>query len=159
MIGIGIGAESEGMKRAAQEGLFCMAGGADELLPRSRSGARSRTSSSRRRAPKYEAAGIVAIDLTPAAVGPMVIPPANLRDYLDSPNTNMVTCGGKATIPMVHAVSSVVSVDYVNIDESTLTTKMAIEKVGRRMLGRGRRARRRACRVVCLGRWRIAGCA
>lgn len=75
------------------------------------------------------------------------------------PNTNTVTCGGKATIPMVHAVSSVVSVDYVNIDESTLTTKMAIEKVGRRMLGRGRRARRRACRVVCLGRWRIAGCA
>src|SRR5699024_1644733 len=96
---------------------------------------------------RYEAAGIIAIDLTPAAVGPMVIPPANLSEHVDPPNHNIVTCGGQATIPMVHAVSQVVPARYAeivpsvsaasagpgtraNIDEFTETTKLAIEEVG-----------------------------
>src|SRR5699024_3526070 len=158
---IGIDAESEGMKRAADEGLICMAGGADELLDSIEAGGEKpdllfeATSAyvHKEYAPRYEAAGIIAIDLTPAAVGPMVIPPANLSEHVDAPNHNMVTCGGQATIPMVHAVSQVVPVRYAEIvasvsseaagpgtransDEGAETTKLASEEGGG--AGRGR---------------------
>ena len=91
--------------------------------------------------------GVQVIDLTPAAIGPYVVPVVNLEANLDSPNINMVTCGGQATIPMVRAVSRVTPVHYgeivasissksagpgscANIDEFTETTSQAIVKVG-----------------------------
>lgn len=148
---VGIDPDSEGMKRAADHGLITMSGGADELLASQEKPDLIFEATSayvhREYAPKYEAAGITAIDLTPAAVGPAVVPPANLREHLDAPNTNMITCGGQATIPMVHAVSSVVPVPYAeivasvasvsagpgtraNIDEFTRTTSKGIETIG-----------------------------
>lgn len=148
---VGIDADSEGMKRAADRGLITMSGGADELLASEEKPDLIFEATSayvhREYAPKYEAAGITAIDLTPAAVGPAVVPPANLREHLDAPNTNMITCGGQATIPMVHAVSSVVPVAYAeivasvssksagpgtraNIDEFTKTTSRGVETIG-----------------------------
>ena len=91
--------------------------------------------------------GIQVIDLTPAAIGPFIVPPVNMEANLGATNVNMVTCGGQATIPMVAAVSRVAKVHYAeivasvssrsagpgtraNIDEFTRTTARAIEQVG-----------------------------
>jgi acetaldehyde dehydrogenase len=91
--------------------------------------------------------GRIAVDLTPAARGPYVIPPVNLGAYLDEPNVNLITCGGQATIPLVYAVSRVAPVAYAeivstiaslsagpgtrqNIDKFTFTTARGLEVIG-----------------------------
>lgn len=100
-----------------------------------------------RHAQALRAANKIAIDLTPAARGPYVVPPANLKEHLDKVNVNMVTCGGQATAPLVCAVNRVTPLFYTemvstvaslsagpgtrqNIDEFTETTARALEVIG-----------------------------
>ncbi len=98
-------------------------------------------------APRLRQAGITAVDLTPARLGPPVVPTVNLADHLDAPNLNLITCGGQATVPIVAAVAGTCTVPYAeivstvasrsagpgtrqNIDEFTRTTARSLEEVG-----------------------------
>ena len=152
---VGVIPDSPGLARAQELGLKTTAEGVDGMVPHLRedgvqicfdaTSASVHAENSR----KVNEQGAVMIDLTPAAIGPFCVPPVNLDEAMAARamNVNMVTCGGQATIPLVHAVSRVQAVSYAeivatvssrsagpgtrkNIDEFTRTTADGIAKVG-----------------------------
>ena len=155
----GIDPDSDGLARAKRLGVATTSDGIDGLvaLPEfadielvfdaTSAGAHKRHNE------VLQAHGKRVLDLTPASIGPYVVPVVNMDEHLDAPNVNMVTCGGQATVPMVAAVNQVAPVEYAeivssvssrsagpgtraNIDEFTETTAKALEVVGGAALGK-----------------------
>ena len=145
--------ESEGIKRAQSHGIKTSIEGVDGLIKdgdkdiRIAFDATSASAHLKFNGPKLKENNIVAIDLTPAAIGPYCVPVVNLDKLSKEPDINMVTCGGQATIPIVYAISRVAGAKYAeiiacissksagpgtraNMDEFTETTSKAIEVVG-----------------------------
>ncbi|HZD01871.1 MAG TPA: acetaldehyde dehydrogenase (acetylating) [Actinomycetes bacterium] len=147
----GIDPASEGLARAREVGLATTTEGIDGLLAEPGSGRivfdATSARSHARHAPRLAGAGRIAVDLTPAAVGPYVVPGVSPEGAMAGRNVNLISCGAQATIPMVHAVQRVAPVRYAeivatiasrsagpgtrqNIDEFTQTTARGIERVG-----------------------------
>jgi acetaldehyde dehydrogenase len=149
----GIDPDSDGLARAERLGVATTADGVDGLVAMPEFADvrivldATSAAAHRNHDQVLRAHGRRLIDLTPAAIGPYVVPPVNLDAHLGEPNLNMVSCGGQATVPIVAAVAAVTAVSYgeivasiasrsagpgtrANIDEFTETTARAIEVVG-----------------------------
>jgi acetaldehyde dehydrogenase len=147
----GIDPDSDGLARAADRGHYATAGGLATMLEEvdgielvfDATSARAHPEHARLLAER----GIRSVDLTPAGIGPAVVPSVNLAANLEAPDVNLVTCGAQATIPIVAAIAAVAPVSYAeivstisarsagpgtrqNIDEFTQTTARALESVG-----------------------------
>ena len=152
---VGIDPDSEGLSRAKDLGLKITSDGVDGLLPHvlkdniqiafDATSAYVHAENSR----KLNELAVLMIDLTPAAIGPLCVPPVNLKDHTEKleMNVNMISCAGQATIPIINSVVQIQSVEYAeivaslasksvglgtraNLDEFTYTTSSAIETVG-----------------------------
>jgi len=153
----GIVPDSEGLARARQEGLATTTEGIDGLLKQREIFEivfdATTASAHKKHAPLLRDAKKIAIDLTPAAVGPYVIPLVNLDEHVGASNVNLVSCGGQATVPLVSALDEVAPVEYAeivatiasksagpgtrqNIDEFTDTTARGLEKIGHAARGK-----------------------
>jgi acetaldehyde dehydrogenase len=147
----GIDPESDGLRKARERGYTVTHRGLADLLEQldgidlafDATSARAHGEHARLLA----ARGIRSVDLTPAALGPAVVPPVNLSEHRDASEVNLVTCGAQATVPIVAAISRVATVAYAetvstvssrsagpgtrqNIDEFTTSTARALESIG-----------------------------
>jgi acetaldehyde dehydrogenase len=146
----GVDPNSSGIARARELGVATSTDGVDAILADDEIRIVFDATSAyahREAAPRLEQAGKLTVDLTPAAVGPLVVPAVNLDAHAGAPNVNLITCGGQATVPIVAALNAVAPLDYAemvstiasasagpgtraNIDEFTFTTARALERVG-----------------------------
>ena len=148
---VGIDPDSAGLRLAKEVGLDTSAEGIDWILAHRDQAAfvfdATSAGAHRKHAPRLLEAGLRSIDLTPAKMGPGIVPVVNLHAHHNAPDVNLISCGGQATIPMVAAVSRVTPVAYAeivatvasaaagpgtrqNIDEFTQTTARAVEEIG-----------------------------
>ncbi|MDH4119619.1 MAG: acetaldehyde dehydrogenase (acetylating) [Acidimicrobiia bacterium] len=148
---VGVDPESDGLAKARGLGIDATHDGVDVLLDRADEFSIVFEATSawvhRQNAPRYAEAGLKCVDLTPAKLGPLVVPPVNMGANVAADNVNLITCGGQATTPIIHAVARTCEVPYAeivstvaslsagpgtrqNIDEFTTTTSAALSEVG-----------------------------
>jgi acetaldehyde dehydrogenase len=148
---VGIDPASDGLERARAAGLQASTRGVDWIVEHADElrlvFEATSAGAHRANAPLLADAGLQCIDLTPAKLGPGVVPVVNLDSHWTAPDVNLITCGGQATIPMVAAVAAVVPVTYAeivatiaslsagpgtrqSIDSFTRTTARGIEEIG-----------------------------
>jgi acetaldehyde dehydrogenase len=148
---VGIDPETDGLRRAREAGLETSADGADWILDRADEFEllfdATSAGAHREVAPRLADVGLQSVDLTPAKLGPGVVPVVNLDSHWAAPDVNMISCGGQATIPMVAAVAAVAPVAYAeivatiaslsagpgtrqSIDSFTRTTARGLEEIG-----------------------------
>ena len=147
----GIDPDSDGLARASARGVLTTHRGLEDLLDRADGVdlAFDATSASAHpgHAELLASRGIRSVDLTPAALGPQIVPSVNLGEHMDAPDVNLISCGAQATVPIVAALSAVADVPYAeivsttasrsvgpgtrqNLDEFTWATSRALETVG-----------------------------
>ncbi|WP_342431739.1 acetaldehyde dehydrogenase (acetylating) [Neobacillus sp. FSL H8-0543] len=146
----GIDPNSEGLARAQAKGVRTSHHGIDAILEDPEIKIVFDATSAKAHKLNAEALrerGKLAIDMTPAAVGPFVVPTVNLNEHIEAMNVNLISCGGQATTPLVYAVNRIVPVHYAeviataaslsigpgtrqNVDEFVRTTANAVHKVG-----------------------------
>ncbi|MCQ6282485.1 acetaldehyde dehydrogenase (acetylating) [Bacillus sp. EB600] len=146
----GIDPQSEGLARAREKGIRTSHHGIDAIMEDPEIKIVFDATSAKAHmaiAGRLRAAGKMAIDMTPAALGPFVVPTVNLNEHKDAMNVNLISCGGQATTPLVYAVNRIVPVHYAevittaaslsigpgtrhNVDEFTQTTASALHKIG-----------------------------
>jgi len=148
---VGIIPDSDGLRKARELGYKTTHRGIEELLEHDDDFTIAFDATTARahyrHAPLLQEASKIAIDLTPAAVGPYVVPVVNASEHIDKANVNLTTCGGQATTPVVAAIGRVAPVDYAeivstvssrsagpgtrqNIDEFTETTARGLVELG-----------------------------
>jgi acetaldehyde dehydrogenase len=153
----GIDRDSPGVARAQAHGIPTATDGIETLLNLADSVdlvyEATSASIARSHADAYRDAGVRLVDLTPAKLGPPVVPAVNIRRVTDETALSLITCGGQATIPIVAAVASATPVLYAeivstiaslsagpgtrqNIDEFTVTTGSALVEVGEAQAGK-----------------------
>jgi acetaldehyde dehydrogenase len=152
LVGVaGIDPDSDGLRKAREHGHTATHEGLAGLLELVSDIDLAFDATSARAHPEHArllaARGIRSVDLTPAALGPAVVPPVNLSEHRDAPEVNLITCGAQATIPIVAAIASVADVPYAetvstvssrsagpgtrqNIDEFTTSTARGLETIG-----------------------------
>lgn len=146
----GIDPQSEGLARAREKGIRTSHHGIDAIMEDPEIKIVFDATSAKAHmsiADRLQDAGKMAVDMTPAALGPFVVPTVNLNEHKDAMNVNLISCGGQATTPLVYAVNRIVPVHYAevittaaslsigpgtrhNVDEFTQTTASALHKIG-----------------------------
>lgn len=148
---VGVDPDSEGLARARENGLDAPADGVEWLVDHADQAEivfeATSAGAHRANAPRLAEAGMRSIDLTPAKLGPGVVPVVNLDRHVDAPDLNLISCGGQATIPIVAAIAQQTPVPYAeivaaiasksagpgtrqSIDEFTRTTARGLEEIG-----------------------------